>query len=53
MEGEIVTLQDIYRWDHTTKALVATGIRPEFVDELGQRGTTLPRELFLGQGGWQ
>jgi pilus assembly protein CpaF len=53
MEGDIVTLQDIYRWDHTTKALVATGIRPEFVDELGQRGTTLPRELFLGQGDWQ
>jgi pilus assembly protein CpaF len=53
MEGEIVTLQDIYRWDHTTKELVATGIRPEFVDELGQRGAILPRELFLGPGGWK
>ena len=53
MEGEIVTLQDIYRWDHTTKTLVSTGIRPEFVDELGQRGVSLPRELFVGQGSWQ
>lgn len=53
MEGDIVTLQDIYRWDHTTKTLASTGIRPEFVDELGRRGVTLPGELFLGHGGWQ
>jgi pilus assembly protein CpaF len=53
MEGDIVTLQDIYRWDHTTKALVSTGIRPEFVDELDRRGITVPGELFLGNGGWQ
>lgn len=52
MEGDIVTLQDIYRWDHTTKALLPTGIRPEFVDELGHRGVDLPAELFLGVGGW-
>jgi pilus assembly protein CpaF len=53
MEGDIVTLQDIYRYDHTTRALVSTGIRPEFVDELGRRGVTVPGELFLGHGAWQ
>jgi pilus assembly protein CpaF len=53
MEGDIVTLQDIYRWDHTTKSLVSTGIRPEFADELGHNGVSLPRDLFLGKGGWQ
>ena len=53
MEGDIVTLQDIYRWDHTSKTLMSTGIRPGFLDELGQRGVKLPGELFLGHGEWQ
>ena len=53
MEGDIVTLQDIFKYDHTAGALVSTGIRPEFADELGRHGSTLPGELFLGHGGWK
>ncbi len=46
MEGDIITLQDIYRFDHTELALLPTGVRPEFLDELGQRGHHLPDGLF-------
>ena len=53
MEGDIVTLQDIYRYDYTAKALVPTGIRPEFVDTLAQHDITLPASLFAGAGMWQ
>jgi pilus assembly protein CpaF len=52
MEGEIITLQDIFRYDHRAGALVATGVRPEFVDELGQRDVTLPPGLFTGGEVW-
>ena len=52
MEGEIITLQDIYRFDYATKALVPTGVRPEFVDKLAQRDVTLPNTLFAGPGVW-
>ncbi len=52
MEGEIITLQDIYRYDHATKSLVPTGVRPEFVDKLAQHDITLPSELFAGPGVW-
>jgi len=52
MEGDIVTLQDIFRWDHATNTLVSTGIRPEFADHLALRGVSLPPGLFLGHGRW-
>ena len=52
MEGEIITLQDIFRYDHKVGALVPTGVRPEFVEELGQRNVTLPAGLFTGGEGW-
>ena len=52
MEGEIITLQDIFRFDHKVGALVPTGVRPEFVDELGQRNVTLPAGLFTGGEAW-
>ena len=52
MEGEIITLQDIFRYDHKVGALVPTGVRPEFVDELGQRNVTLPAGLFTGGEAW-
>ena len=52
MEGEIITLQDIFRYDHKVGALVPTGVRPEFVDELGQRNVTLPANLFTGGEAW-
>jgi pilus assembly protein CpaF len=52
MEGEIITLQDIYRFDYATKTLVPTGVRPEFVDKLAQRDISLPAALFAGPGVW-
>ncbi len=52
MEGEIITLQDIYRYDYHAMALVPTGVRPGFVDKLTERGVTLPGGLFLGVDEW-
>jgi pilus assembly protein CpaF len=52
MEGDIVTLQDIYRYDYRNDALVATGVRPEFVDKLAERNVTLPSGLFVGPEPW-
>ncbi len=52
MEGEIITLQDIYRFDYSTKTLVPTGVRPEFMDKLAQHDITLPSALFAGPGVW-
>ena len=43
MEGDIITLQDIYKYDYKTMSLVATGIRPEFVDQLAERGVVAAR----------
>jgi len=53
MEGEIITLQDIYRFDHKVKALVPTGVRPEFVEELGRNGVTVGGGIFENPGVWQ
>ena len=52
MEGEIITLQDIYRYDYKAKALIPTGVRPEFVDKLSQRDVTLPDGLFASSEAW-
>jgi pilus assembly protein CpaF len=52
MEGEIITLQDIYRYDYKAMALVPTGVRPEFVEKLGQRDVTLPDGLFADPQVW-
>ena len=52
MEGDVITLQDIYRYDYKAMALVATGVRPEFVEKLGQHGITLPGGLFGGTDVW-
>jgi pilus assembly protein CpaF len=53
MEGEIITLQDIYKYDYKTASLVATGIRPEFVDQLENRGIIMPGGLFGAPDMWQ
>ncbi len=53
MEGEIITLQDIYRFDYKAMNLIPTGIRPEFVDYLADRGIRLPRELFGASDMWR
>lgn len=54
MEGEIVTLQDIFKFQRQTTdkdgnvigQLVATGIRPRFVEEFSARGLSLPQDIF-------
>ena len=48
MEGDIITLQDIYRYDYREMALLPTGVRPEFVDKMSQRDVTIPDGLFTG-----
>ena len=50
MEGDVITLQDLFLFDYTTKSLVPTGVRPEFVDKLAQHDITLPSTLFAGPG---
>ena len=52
MEGEIITLQDIYRFDHERLTIAPTGVRPGFVDKLGHRNVTVPGELFTGAESW-
>jgi pilus assembly protein CpaF len=53
MEGDIITLQDIYKYDHKAMRLVPTGVRPEFVDQLADRGISLASGLFGGPDVWQ
>jgi pilus assembly protein CpaF len=53
MEGEVITLQDIYKYDYKAMRLVATGVRPEFVEHLANRGVTLDSALFAGFDTWQ
>jgi pilus assembly protein CpaF len=53
MEGDVITLQDIYKYDYKAMRLVATGVRPEFVETLAERGVTLPGGLFGGFDTWQ
>jgi pilus assembly protein CpaF len=53
MEGDIITLQDIYKYDYKTMSIVATGIRPEFVDRLADRQVSMPSGLFGAPDMWQ
>ncbi len=53
MEGDVITMQDIFKYDYKAMGLVATGIRPEFVDRLEERGVVLPGGLFGGPDMWQ
>ena len=53
MEGDIITLQDIFRYDYKTMGLAATGVRPEFVEKLAERGVVLPAGLFGAPEMWQ
>ncbi|GAA3167744.1 CpaF family protein [Planomonospora alba] len=58
MEGDVVTLQDIFAFDYRAGidergryrgTLVPTGLRPSFLDEIAKAGVTLPPGLF---GAW-
>jgi pilus assembly protein CpaF len=54
MEGEIITMQDVFRFHQTgvdeggrvQGGIVATGIRPTFADRLTRAGFHIPGELF-------
>lgn len=54
MEGDIITLQDIFVFEQTgrdatgkiTGCFKPTGIRPKFLDKLSANGITLPNETF-------
>ncbi|WP_176595402.1 MULTISPECIES: CpaF family protein [Sphingobium] len=54
MEGEVITMQEIFRFKMTGRDennmvrghFEATGIRPKFMGELADRGIALPAELF-------
>jgi pilus assembly protein CpaF len=57
MEGEVVTLQDIFQFDFHAGvdergfyrgALQSTGLRPHFVERLRDRGIDVPPHLFGG-----
>ena len=59
MEGEVVTLSDIFMFDHkggaedqggrSTGELKATGIRPKFEERLNDLGIALPARMFDGE----
>lgn len=54
MEGEVITLQDIFRYDNQgydergklTGRFVAAGVRPKFMDKLHMAGVSVPDDLF-------
>ena len=54
MEGDIVQMQEIYKYVRTATAedgtveghFVATGVRPRFLSELQARGITIPGAYF-------
>jgi pilus assembly protein CpaF len=59
MEGDVVTLQDIFVFDHRAGQdfegrpmgyLRPTGLRPSFLDHLDDQGIVVPPELFFGPG---
>jgi len=54
MEGEVITMQEIFRFRQTGRSsegmvlgrFEATGIRPRFIDDLMTHGINLPASLF-------
>ena len=48
-EGDIITLQDIYKYNYKAMRLVATGVRPEFVDELAKATPTISNRSSPGR----
>jgi pilus assembly protein CpaF len=55
MEGEVITLQDIFLFDFSSGIdeegkfrghLKSTGLRPKFLDKLAERGVYVDPELF-------
>jgi pilus assembly protein CpaF len=59
MEGDIITLQDVFLFDFRAGVdeqgryrgtLRSTGLRPRFVDALADKGISLPPGLFASEG---
>jgi pilus assembly protein CpaF len=54
MEGDTILLQDIFKYQpgppdadgRSTGHLVATGLRPKFIDKLAESGVTIPPAMF-------
>jgi pilus assembly protein CpaF len=55
MEGEAITLQDLFQFDHSAGfdehgrvlgRVVATGLRPHFSERVAERGVYFPPDLF-------
>lgn len=46
MEGDIITMQDVFKYDYKANAIVATGIRPQFTDRLADVGVTVPMGMY-------
>jgi pilus assembly protein CpaF len=60
MEGDIISLQDLFLFDYSAGmdedgkfrgGLKATGLRPRFVDRLAEQGIKIPAEVFAPDGG--
>jgi pilus assembly protein CpaF len=59
MEGEVVTMQDLFTFrqrgvdeaGRVVGAVVPTGIRPKFADQLAAVGHPLPADLFTAADG--
>ena len=60
MEGDIITLQDLFLFDYAAGIddegrfrghLKATGLRPRFVERLAERGVAIPVEVFSPTSG--
>jgi pilus assembly protein CpaF len=59
MEGDIITLQDIFAFDHgagfdtdgrALGHLTGTGLRPQFLKKLAEHGVTVPTSVFAFEG---
>jgi pilus assembly protein CpaF len=60
MEGDVITLQDIFVYDHSKGfdadgrsrgRLAATGLRPKFLDKLAQNNVHVDPRVFVRDGG--
>jgi pilus assembly protein CpaF len=58
LEGDIILLQEIFKWKNTPASngkpgggLVATGLRPKFLDRLNENGIEIPAKTFRSSSG--
>jgi pilus assembly protein CpaF len=60
MEGEVITLQDLFLFDYragvdergrSRGTIQPTGLRPRFMERLGDLGTRIDPSVFLPDGG--